>query len=272
MNMISLDTRVKLLQAFVYVGFIYTLAYQFDLILFLISFFIIGWLMTLIGISCGLHKYSAHNNFKEKHVAFKILMLFYATVMSLGSSIAWSSTHRKHHQTSDKLDDPHSPNTSGGGLWRSIKLWFYYFPTYHVNPRIVKDLSVDPIHKFFHKNYFKIVAIYVILLSLFGIKAVCYLYFVPVVYGFQATSYITVLAHNTWLAKFGYRNFNTEDKSFNSKLAAIFCPCDGNHNNHHGCAGAATNSLKPGDWDTGYWFIRLIGRVPDQSVFKKFNN
>ena len=76
-------------------------------------------------------------------------------------------------------------------------------------------------------------AVYVIFLAFFGIKAVCYLYFVPVVYGFQATSYITVLAHNTWLAKFGYRNFNTTDKSFNSKVAAIFCPCDGNHNNHH---------------------------------------
>lgn len=268
MTTLPLDTRVKLLQAFVYVGFIYTLLSQFNIVWFLVSFFLVGWIMTLVGISCGLHKYSSHANFKEKHVIFKIIMLFVATIMSLGSSIAWSSTHRKHHQTSDQPDDPHSPNLNGGGFWRSVKLWFYYFPTYHVNPRIVKDLSTDPIHKFFHNNYFMIVMTYVTALALIDIEYVCYFYFVPVVYGFQATSYITVLAHNTWLAKFGYRNFNTTDKSFNSKVAAIFCPCDGNHNNHHAVAGAATNILKKGDWDTGYWFIKLIGRVPDQSTFK----
>ena len=272
MRTITLDTKVKLLQAFAYIGFLYTLAFEFDLVYFLTSFFLLGWLMTLIGISCGLHKYSAHKNFETKNQALKIIMLTVATIMSLGSSIAWSCTHRKHHQTSDHEDDPHSPNTNGGGLWRSIKLWFYYFPTYHISPRIVKDLSVDPIHKFFHKHYFKIVLGYVLVLALIDIRLACYLYFVPVIYGFQATSYITVLAHNRWLGQFGYRHFNTSDYSFNSKVAAIFCPCDGNHNNHHAEAGAATNSFKSGDWDTGYWFIRLIGRVPDQSAFKKSDN
>lgn len=267
MQTLSLDTRVKLLQAFAYLGFIYTLLFQFDLVLFLTSFFLVGWTMTLIGISCGLHKYSSHRNFEAKNLAVKFMLLSFATIMSLGSTIAWSSTHRKHHQTSDQSDDPHSPNVDKSP-WRSIKLWFYYFPTYHVSPRIVKDLTVDPMHKFFHKHYFKITLGYVLLLALIDLRLACYLYFVPVIYGFWATSYITVLAHNTWLAKFGYRNFNTTDESFNSKLAAIFCPCDGNHNNHHGCAGAATNSLKKGDWDTGFWFIRLIGRYPDQSQFK----
>jgi stearoyl-CoA desaturase (delta-9 desaturase) len=264
---IPLDTRVKLLQAFAYLGFLYTLVFQFDLTLFLLSFFVVGWLMTLIGITCGLHKYSSHRSFEAKNTLVKILLISTATVMSLGSTIAWSSTHRKHHQTSDQLDDPHSPNLQGGGVWRSIRLWFYYFPTYHVNPRIVKDLSVDSMHKFFHKHYFKIALGYVGILALIDIRLACYLYFVPVIYGFTATSYITVLAHNTWLAKFGYRNFNTNDKTFNSRLAAIFAVGDGNHNNHHACAGAATNKFTTHDWDFAFWFIKLVGRVPDQSRF-----
>lgn len=271
MRNIPLDTRVKLLQAFAYLGFVYTIVCQFNLVWFLLSFFLLGWFMTLVGVSCGLHKYSSHKNFEAKNKVIKFFLLFFATIMSLGSTIAWSSTHRKHHQTSDTLDDPHSPNVDSG-LWRSIKLWFYYFPTYHVSPRIVKDLSVDPMHKFFHKHYFKITLAYVAVLALVDIKAACYFYFVPVIYGFQATSYITVLAHNPWLSKFGYRNFETSDRSFNSKIAAIFCPCDGNHNNHHAKAGAATNMLRSGDWDTGYWFIKLIGRVPDQSHFKISDN
>ena len=265
--MFSLDTKVKMLQAFVYAGFIYTLIYQFNLGMFLVSFLIIGWFMTLVGITCGLHKYSSHGSFKTKNDVIKIIMLTVATIMSLGITIAWSSTHRKHHTTSDQPDDPHSPNLEGGGVWRSIRLWFYYFPTYHVNPRIVKDLSIEPMHKFFHKYYFTIVLSYVTLLALIDIKLLCYLYFVPVVYGFCATSYITVLAHNTWLAKFGYRNFNTTDLTFNSRVAAIFAVGDGNHNNHHACAGAATNKFTTHDWDFAFWFIKLIGIVPDQSRY-----
>jgi len=267
--MFSLDAKVKMLQAFVYAGFVYTLVCQFNLGMFLVSFLLIGWFMTLVGVTCGLHRYSSHRSFETKNVALKIIMLFVATIMSLGSSIAWSSTHRKHHQTSDQHDDPHSPNLEGGGVWRGIRLWFYYFPTYHVNPRIVKDLSVDPIHKWFHNNYFKVVLGYAVMLSLIDIRLVCYLFFVPVIYGFWATSYITVLAHKTWLHKLiGYTNFDCGDLSFNSRLASIFAPCEGNHNNHHAVPAAATNKFTEYDREFGFWFIKLIGIVPDQTKYK----
>jgi len=268
MKTLPLDTKIKLLQAFVYLGFIYTLVWQFDWV-WLVAGLLFGWLATLIGISCGLHKYSAHRSFEAKNNFGKGLMLFFATIMSLGSTIAWSTTHRKHHQLSDKDGDPHSPNQNAS-WWRSIKLWFYYFPTYHVSVREVRDLMSDPMHKFFHNNYFKIIFVWIILLALIDVKALCYFYFVAVVYGFQATSYITVLAHKTWLKRLiGYTNFESGDNSFNSKLAAIFCPCDGNHNNHHTHPGAARNALGKGEWDTGYWFIRLVGRVPDQTPWTR---
>lgn len=256
---LSLDTRVKIFQAFAYIGFIYTMVYQFDW-LWLIPSLIFSWVFFLLGASCGLHKYSSHRNFETKNNIAKAVMLFASTILTLGSNISWAATHRQHHMNSDKPGDPHSPNTNGGGVWRSIKLWFYYFPTYLINPRIIKDLTVDPLHKFFHKHYFKIITAYVIILAAIDIKLACYFYFVPVIYSFTAISYITVLAHNTWLAKFGYKNLDSRDLSFNSRVASIFVPGDGNHNNHHARPGLASNKIADRDWDFGYWMVKLLAK------------
>jgi stearoyl-CoA desaturase (delta-9 desaturase) len=244
---LSLDSRVKLFQALAYIGFIYTALFQFDW-RWVIPSLIFSWLLFLLGASCGLHKYSSHRNFDPKNNLLKALILFASTILTLGSNISWAAT------------DPHSPNTNGAGFLRSVKLWFYYFPTYPINPRIIKDLTTDALHKFFHKHYFKIIIAYVVTLAIIDIKLVCYFYFVPVVYSFTAISYITVLAHNTWLSKFGYKNLNSNDLSFNSKIASLFVPGDGNHNNHHAKPEQASNKIAPDDWDLGYWMVKLLAK------------
>ena len=56
------------------------------------------------------------------------------------------------------------------------------------------------------------------------------------------------MAHKTWLHKLiGYTNFDSQDLTFNSRLAAIFVPGDGNHNNHHALPGAAHNKFNKKD-------------------------
>ena len=265
----SLDTKVKLLQAFAYVGFIVSIVAMFDWKWLLVGL-AYSWLIFLSGASCGLHKYSSHRSFDTKNRFLKLVLLFSSTVLSLGSNISWACTHRKHHKFSDHEDDPHSPNLNGGGVWRSIKLWFYYFPTYHINPRTVKDLTIDKDHKFFHQNYFKVNLGWFLILFLISPKVATYFYFLPIIYAFQAIRYITVLAHNTWLSRvIGYTNFPSDDKTFNSRLASIFVPGDGNHNNHHVQPGAAKNKFSKRDWDFAWWFIKLIGKVPDQESFKQ---
>ena len=67
----------------------------------------------------------------------------------------------------------------------------------------------------------------------------------------------------------GYTNFNSNDLTFNSKLASIFVPGDGNHNNHHAVPAAAINKFTDRDWDLGFWLIKLIGNVPDQTKCKR---
>ena len=256
----SLDTRVKMLQAFAYIGFLAGIVIYFDWA-WLLAGLAYSWLVFLIGASCGLHKYSSHRSFEPKNRFYKLLMLFCSMTLSLGSNVSWACTHRKHHKFSDHEGDPHSPNIEGGGFWRSIRLWFYYFPTYHINPRTVKDLSVDKDHKWFHNHYFKLNLGWFLILFLISPKVATYFYFLPIIYAFQAISYITVLAHNKYLHKLiGYTNFPSTDLTFNSKIASVFVPGDGNHNNHHTQPAAAINKFTAKDWDFAWWFIRLAGK------------
>ena len=243
---ITSDTKIKILQAFAGLGFIYTMVWQFDW-RWLIPGLVFGWFLFLLGHGCSLHKYSSHRSFEPKNVVIKTILLFFGTLITLGSNIGWAATHRKHHKYSDTPEDPHSPNINRS-LWRSIRLWFFYFPTFHVNPRTVKDLTVDPLHKFFHNHYFKIIIGYIILLAVIDIKLACYFYFVPVVYCFIATGWVVVVTHSPGLNKFiGYTNFDSGDLTFNSRLGSLISPGDGNHNNHHARPGSARNKFAKRD-------------------------
>ena len=268
---LSSDTKVKLLQAAVYTITAVTLLTAWNTKLFLIGLGL-GWFFFLAGITGSLHKYSSHRCFKARNKLAEVFILFMGTIVSLGSNISWAATHRKHHQHSDQEGDPHSIHTNGGGFWRAFKIYFYYFPTYLINPRTVKDLTNDPMHRWFHKHYYKVIAGYVTLLAIIDPVYVGYFYALPVFYVHTGISYITVLAHNVTLNKvIGYRNFEITDHTFNWSVASILFPGEGNHNNHHALPGAAKNALKPGDIDLAYWYLNTVGRVPaSQEYYQKF--
>ena len=260
---LSSDTKVKILQTTIYAVLITTLVVSFNSTLLLLGL-VMGWFWWLVGINAGLHKYSSHRAFEPKNKFVKTFILFISSLCGLGSNISWACTHRKHHKFSDHEGDPHSPNIDGGGFWRGLRLWFYYFPTYHISPRTVKDLTIDPLHKWFHQNYYRVIGAYVLVLALIDIRLVGYLWALPAVYVFTGISYITVLAHKPWLGRLiGYRLHETTDKTFDSKVMSLLLPGEGNHNTHHALPGLARNATQDGDWDLGYWFIKLVGHVPD---------
>jgi len=179
----------------------------------------------------------------------------------------WAATHRKHHKFSDKPGDPHSPVEPAEGKvgWlHNFKLWFYYFPTYHINVRTVKDLTVDKEHKLFHKHYFKIHIAFVVLLALIDPIYIGYFWAIPILYGYTGTNYIVVTCHLPWWKeRIGYTNFKDQvDNSYNNKLMAILLPGEGNHENHHVNPGAIRNALSTRDIDLGWWWINIVA-LPD---------
>lgn len=249
------DQQVKLLQAAIYATAFVGLIFFWDLTLFLYSL-LTGWCLYALGGSLGLHKLASHRTFEPKNKFAKHLILFAATINSLGSTISWAANHRKHHRHTDKEGDPHCPT---GNLWTKIKLWFYYFPVYHINPRIIKDLTIDKEHKWYHSNYFKVIFAYIIVLSLINPVYVIYFYAIPAIYCFWGMSWATVPAHSKRLAPWCYRNYDTDERSHNSHLVNLLVPGEGYHNNHHANPWLWNNAVQPWEFDITAPLIRLLG-------------
>src|SRR5205814_9003776 len=66
------------------------------------------WLLGVTGVEVGYHRLFTHNSFKA-HRAVRYALAALGSTAFQGPVIWWSSVHRKHHRTSDKPGDPHSP-------------------------------------------------------------------------------------------------------------------------------------------------------------------
>jgi stearoyl-CoA desaturase (delta-9 desaturase) len=256
---ISNDVKIKLVQAFVYISTILTLIFAWNTKL-VISGIIMGWFLFGLGGSICLHKLSSHKSFIPKNKLIKWFILWCGTISSLGSTICWAAGHRAHHQNAEKKTDPHRPY---GSFWHKIKMWFYYFPTWKINPMIVKDLLDDKDHQFFHKHYYKIILSYIIILALINPIYVSYFYSIPVLYTLFGISWATVIAHVPQLGYLSWRTYNTPDYTYNSNFWNIILMGEGYHNTHHACPWLWNNALYKGEWDASAWVIKLIG-IPNE--------
>lgn len=249
------DQKIKLYQLAVYTISIYVLIFHWNL-QYLIIGLGLGWLLYAIAGSVALHKYSAHKTFEPKNRLIKIILLLLATISGLGNSISYSAQHRLHHRHSDTNRDAHNPK---GNVWHKIKTWFFYVDRLEsINPVIVKDLTSDKDHKWFYKNYGKILLLSFAIASSFGIQALGYFYTIPIWYGLSAMAWGVVIAHTPMLG--GYRNYQTNDYSTNSLFWSCFIAGEGLHNNHHGNPYLWNNAISKWEFDLTAPIIKWIGK------------
>lgn len=224
-------TQTLWMQSIIYLTVVMGLLLAFNLKLLLIGF-LVGWVLFCVGVSVCLHKYASHQTFKPRNRFVKLVLLWAATQTTLGSIIGFAAGHRQHHRDSDGNTDPFVLKES---LWYNIKLWFYRFPTDHISPRLIKDLSVDVDYKFFHKHYWKIWAVYPSILLIINPLYFVYFFAIPAVYCFLGMSYVTVIAHSvSWKKLFnGTSEFNQLDHSWDSKFFTVLFAGEGYHHTHH---------------------------------------
>jgi stearoyl-CoA desaturase (delta-9 desaturase) len=183
------------------------------------------------------------------------MLLFIANLGTVGSPIAWTATHRLHHKHADKLEDPTNPK---GSVWHKFKNFFSHFKKLPNEKVCVKDLVADRDYLFFHKYYFQIIGFYILLLTIINPLYVGYLYAIPVVYNVICVGWVTTLAHSPELSIFGYRNYNTDDSTYNSLFWQLITMGEGLHNNHHAKPNLWNTAIKKYEFDIASWFIRLL--------------
>lgn len=252
--------RVRIAQATMYLLVIGTLITNFNLGLMLLGF-VLGYILFTIGVSVSLHKYVSHRALEPRNRLVKHFLLWMGTLTTLGTPIEFAAGHRTHHIHSDTEKDPFVLKNS---LLHNIKLWFLWMEVDKINPRMIVDLMKDKDMKFYHNNYWKIWAIYPIVLFMVDPAMVVYLFALPVVYCLLGMSWVTVLAHSQSAQRAiqGTKPHSTADKSWDSLFFSLLFAGEGYHETHHAYPGERNYGRKNGRFD-------LSGEIAD--LFSKYD-
>lgn len=219
MRKFSLNQKMRFLQLTHALGFVASF-YFINIQWLTVGVFSYAFFETFGG-NIGLHRYFGHHSFKTS-VFFDRFLCLVGNLVGAGSTLSWVGTHRYHHSHSDKPTDVHSPYYQS---YYKILIgdWDVTIPY-----STVKDLVRNPMHKFFHKNYFKIHILWALSLLLIDIRCFLFVYCWACFLCLQSGYMLAIWAH-----KHGYRTYATADQSRNSWLANIYTLGEGWHNNHH---------------------------------------
>jgi stearoyl-CoA desaturase (delta-9 desaturase) len=164
------------------------------------------WLAVGFGISLGYHRLHTHRGFKTSK-AFEYFLAVCGTLTLEGGPLFWVATHRRHHQLSDTMGDPHSPRD--GGFWAHMG-WILFGDTHHndtkMTAKYAPDLAAEPFYRVLSRYHY--VPLWTLGLSLWylgGWDLVCWGIFLRVVFGLHATWLVNSATH-MW----GSRRFNTK--------------------------------------------------------------
>lgn len=218
-----------------FVGFIPT---KFTASLFLVFFF-----FNALGVTIGLHRYFSHKAFKTSY-SMHFLLAILGTWAFQGPLIRWIADHRRHHRFSDKPWDVHSPYWVNDKKIHSLIFQFLHshvawlflgFKTCEL--RYAADYKNDKIIDFVSKYYWFVAISGLILPALIGYSLagmhemlLCLMWvgFFRVALLHQLTWCVNSITH-----LFGFRRYQTKDKSGDLPLLAILIAGEGLHNFHH---------------------------------------
>src|SRR5215212_5051395 len=128
--------------------------------------FLVGYVLTGLGITVGFHRHLTHRAFKTK----KWVRATFAALGSMaieGPVIAWVADHRKHHTFTDVEGDPHSPHVDHGvglrgalkGLWHAHVGWLFIHTHRGNKQRYAPDLMSDPLIRWIDRTFVLWVAV-----------------------------------------------------------------------------------------------------------------
>ena len=215
--------------------------------------------ITISGVTIFLHRSQSHRALDLGPIPFH----FFRFWLWLGTGMVtkeFVAIHRKHHAKVETEEDPHSPQTRG-----LKKLLLEGVELYRAESRNAETMTKygtgtpdDWIERNLYTRYsWQGVGVMLINdLMLFGaIGATVWavqMAWIPV----MATGIINGIGHY-W----GYRNFESPDASTNVSIWGIVIGGEELHNNHHTYPTSAKFSIKPYEFDIGWFYISLMEKI-----------
>jgi stearoyl-CoA desaturase (delta-9 desaturase) len=215
--------------------------------------------ITIACVTLYLHRSQAHRAV-QFHPAVAHFMRFWLWMTTGMITKEWVAIHRKHHQSADTEEDPHSPKQHG--IWRVLFGGAFLYHRASKNKILVRDLGMGTPDDWIEENLYTphsrlgILLMLIIDLVLFGpwgfVVWGVQMIWIP----FWAAGVINGAAH--W---WGYRNYDVKDTSRNLWPWAIWIGGEELHNNHHGDGASAKFSKKRWEFDIGWFYIFILEKL-----------
>jgi stearoyl-CoA desaturase (delta-9 desaturase) len=224
--------------------------------MFLLLYTLLVTHITIVCVTLFLHRGQAHRAFAFNPVVEHV-MRFWLWLTTGMVTKQWVAIHRKHHQYSDLASDPHSPVVYG--ICRVLFKGAGLYHTASKDQQMVEQYGVGTPNDWVERNvYAKHSRLGIALLL--AINLLCFSWWGILIWGIQmiwipfwAAGVINGLAH--W---WGYRNGETRDNSHNLVPWGIVIGGEELHNNHHLSPARPKLSLKPGEFDIGWMYFRIL--------------
>ncbi len=222
--------------------------------------------ITIIGVTIFLHRTQTHRAMDLHPIPSHFLRLW----LWLGTGMVtkeWVAIHRKHHAKCETPDDPHSPQQRGIDMvfWQGSEMYRAEAKNKETIAKYGMGTPNDWIERNLYTRYsWQGVGLTLIIdLALFGgwgaaVWATQMLW-IPI----TAAGIINGIGHY-W----GYRNFEAPDASTNISPIGIIIGGEELHNNHHTYPTSARFSVKPYEFDIGWFYISLMQKIGWATVKK----
>lgn len=222
--------------------------------------------ITIAAVTLFLHRAQAHRAM-DLHAIPSHFFRFWLWLSTGMVTKEWVAIHRKHHAKCETEDDPHSPQTRGidAVLWRGSEM----YRAESKNMETIQKFGLGTPNDWIERNLYTryswqgVGLMLIINWALFGaIGTVVWtvqMLWIPI----TAAGIINGIGHY-W----GYRNFEAPDASRNISPVGIIIGGEELHNNHHTYPTSARFSVKPYEFDIGWFYITLMQKVGLATVKK----
>jgi stearoyl-CoA desaturase (delta-9 desaturase) len=241
-------------------------AAQESYVVFILIFFVAHWVLSVFFQSFFLHRYCAHRMFTMRRgwERFFYLCTFFSQGSSFLSTRGYAILHREHHAFSDTARDPHSPH-----MFRNLIAMMEHTKRYYraINARLIKP---EPRFEGGYPTWPVLDA----LAELWSVRlifataySIYYLVFAPHWAWFLLLPihYVMGPVHGAivnWAGhKYGYRNFDTRDKSRNTLLFDFITVGELFQNNHHKNPRSPNFAARWFEIDPSYQIMRFMNWV-----------
>lgn len=215
--------------------------------------------LTIFTVTLYLHRSQSHRSV-DFHPVLAHFFRFWNWLTTAMVTKEWVAIHRKHHAHCETELDPHSPQVFGLGklVWKGTELYMDARADGTLLGRFGRGTPDDWIERRLytpHCNWGPTV-LAVSEIALFGIGGMALWAIQMMWIPFWGAGVVNGIGH--W---WGYRNFETADRSTNLTPVAMWVGGEELHNNHHAFPSSAKFSVRRFEFDLGWLVIRFLAAL-----------